>query len=61
MKLQNAILEIANDPDCPYTQYQLIKAADSKQPETPEIEKVNQWLPKQLAAYQEKLGQNKQV
>ena len=60
MKLQTAILEIANDPNCPYTQDQLMKAADSKQPETPEIEKVKQWLPKQLAAYQEKLEQDKQ-
>jgi hypothetical protein len=50
MQLQKALIQLAEQKGCPYTLDQLTKAAASQQDEAPEIEKVKQWLPIQLAS-----------
>ena len=50
MQLQRALVQLSEQEGCPYTLDQLTKAAASQQDEAPEIEKVKQWLPIQLAS-----------
>ena len=50
MQLQRALIQLSEQEGCPYTLDKLTKAAASQQDEAPEIEKVKQWLPIQLAS-----------
>ena len=50
MQLQRALVQLSEQEGCPYTLDQLTKAAASQQEESPEVEKVKQWLPIQLAS-----------